>query len=39
VNTDLDFTSAEDLTALAAAFEGGGIPPQHVTRGAGELLE
>lgn len=33
LNTDLDLTSADDLTALAAAFEAGGVPPLHVTRG------
>jgi len=33
LNTDLDLTSAADLTALAAAFEAGGVPPLHVTRG------
>jgi hypothetical protein len=33
LNTGLDLTSAEDLTALAAAFEAGGVPPTHVTRG------
>jgi hypothetical protein len=37
LNTDLDLTSAEGLTALAAAFEGGGIPPLHVTHGADAL--
>jgi hypothetical protein len=37
LNTDLDLTSAEDLTALAAAFEGGGVPPLHVTHGADAL--
>jgi hypothetical protein len=35
-NTDLDLASAEDLTALAAAFEAGGVPPLHVTRGEDE---
>lgn len=33
LNTDLDLTSADDLTALAAAFEVAGVPPLHVTRG------
>jgi hypothetical protein len=33
LNTDLDLTSADDLTALAAAFEAGGVPPLHVTQG------
>ena len=37
LNTDLDLTSAEDLTALAAAFEGGGVPPLHVTHDADAL--
>jgi hypothetical protein len=37
LNTDLDLTSAEDPTALAAAFEVGGIPPLHVTQGADGL--
>jgi hypothetical protein len=37
LNTDLDLTSGEDLTALAAAFEGGGVPPLHVTHGADVL--
>ncbi len=32
LNTDLDLTSAADLTALAAALESGGVPPLHVTR-------
>jgi hypothetical protein len=32
-NTDLDLTSADDLTTLAVAFEAGGAPPLHVTRG------
>jgi hypothetical protein len=34
LNTDLDLTSAEDPTALAAAFEIGSIPPLHVTHAA-----
>lgn len=33
LNTDLDLTSADDLTALAVAFEAQGVPPLHVTRG------
>jgi hypothetical protein len=33
LNTDLDLTSPDDLTALASAFEIGGAPPLHVTRG------
>jgi hypothetical protein len=37
LNTDLDLTSAEDLTALAAAFEVGGMPSLHVTHGADGL--
>jgi hypothetical protein len=32
LNTDLDLTSAEDLTALAAALEAAGIRPLHVTQ-------
>lgn len=32
LNTDLDVTSAEDLTALAAAFESRGFFVLHVTR-------
>jgi hypothetical protein len=32
-NTDLDLTSTDDLTALAAAFETADIPPLHVTHG------
>jgi len=32
LNTDLDLTSADDLAAIAAAFEAGGVPPLHVTR-------
>lgn len=31
LNTDLDLISTEDLTALAAAFEGRGAPPIRVT--------
>ena len=37
LNTDLDLTSAGDLTALAAGFESGGVPPLHVTRRADAL--
>jgi hypothetical protein len=37
LNTDLDLASAEDLTALAAAFEAGGVPPLHLTDGADGL--
>lgn len=33
LNTDLDVTSASDLTSLAATFEAGGVSPLHVTRG------
>ncbi len=33
LNTDLDLTSDEGLTALAAALEAGGVPPLHVTKG------
>jgi hypothetical protein len=33
LNTDLDLTSADDLTALAAVFESQGIFPLHVGRG------
>lgn len=33
LNTDLDLTSADDLTALAAAFEAAGVFSLHVTRG------
>jgi hypothetical protein len=32
LNTDLDINSADDLTALAAAFEAAGLFPLHVTR-------
>lgn len=32
LNTDLDLTSADDLTALAAAFEARGVPPLHVSQ-------
>jgi hypothetical protein len=32
LNTDLDLTSADDLTGLALAFEAGGVPPLHLTR-------
>ncbi len=33
LNTDLDLTSADDLTAPAAAFRTAGVPPLHVTLG------
>ncbi|HJT36508.1 MAG TPA: hypothetical protein VJ783_31080 [Pirellulales bacterium] len=33
LNTDLDLTSADDLTALATAFEAAGVTPLHVTQG------
>lgn len=33
LNADLDLTSANELTALASAFETGGMSPLHVTRG------
>jgi hypothetical protein len=33
LNTDLDLTSADELTALAAAFAAAGVFPLHVTRG------
>ena len=33
LNTDLDLTSADDLMALAAAFEAGEVFPLHVTLG------
>ena len=33
LNTDLDLTSGGDLTALASAFEAGGVFPLHVTNG------
>jgi hypothetical protein len=33
LNTDLDLTSADDLTSLAAAFEKKGISPLYVTHG------
>jgi hypothetical protein len=33
LNTDLDLTSSDDLTALASAFEAGGVFPLHITRG------
>ena len=35
LNTDLDLTSADDLTALAAALQAAGVFPLHVTRGEG----
>ena len=37
LNTDLDLTSTEDLTVLAAALEAEGIPPLHVTHDADGL--
>ena len=37
LNTDLDLASADDLTALAAAFEAGRVFPLHVTRGEDRL--
>lgn len=37
LNTDLDLTSADDLTALATAFEVEGIPPLHLTHAADGL--
>jgi hypothetical protein len=33
LNTDLDLTSPDDLTALAAVFESRGVSSLHVTRG------
>jgi hypothetical protein len=33
LNTDLDLTSSEDLTGLAAAFDTAGVSPLHVTHG------
>jgi hypothetical protein len=33
INTDLDLTSPEDLTALAATFRAQGVPPLYVTAG------
>ncbi len=33
LNTDLDLTSSDDLTALAAVFESRGVCPLHVTHG------
>lgn len=33
LNTDLDLTSCDDLTALTAVFEARGVFPLHVTRG------
>jgi hypothetical protein len=35
LNTDLDVTSADDLTALAAAFETKGMYALHVNRSFG----
>jgi hypothetical protein len=37
LNTDMDLTSCDDLTALAAAFEAQGVPPLHVTHGEDKL--
>jgi hypothetical protein len=37
LNTDLDLTSGDDLTALAAVFEAQGVPPLHVIHGADGL--
>lgn len=37
LNTDLDLTSAGDLTTLAAAFEARGMLPLHVARGGDGL--
>jgi hypothetical protein len=37
LNTDLDLTSSEDLTAMAAIFEAQGVFALHVTRGEDEL--
>lgn len=33
LNTDLDLISAQDLPGLGAAFDHGGTPPLHVTKG------
>jgi hypothetical protein len=33
LNTDLDLTSADDLRALGAAFEGQGVSPLYLTHG------
>jgi hypothetical protein len=33
LNTDLDLISADELNALARAFEAGGVEPLHVTLG------
>ena len=33
LNTDLDLTSSNDLTPIAAALESRGVRPLHVTRG------
>jgi hypothetical protein len=33
LNTDLDLTSHDDLTQLAAAFQSAGVSPLHVTDG------
>lgn len=37
LNTDLDLTSVDDLTALATAFEAAGVRPLHVTHGEDRL--
>jgi len=37
LNTDLDLVSVDDLTALAAALEAGGLFPLHVMRDDGGL--
>ncbi|MBX3426894.1 MAG: hypothetical protein KF688_14540 [Pirellulales bacterium] len=34
LNTDLELISADDLTAHAVAFEGGGLRPLHAAQGA-----
>jgi len=33
LNTDLDLTSSDDLTELAAAFGRAGVSPLHITHG------
>ena len=37
LNTDLDLTSSDDLTALASAFETGGLFPLHFMQSEDEL--
>ncbi|MBX3426895.1 MAG: hypothetical protein KF688_14545 [Pirellulales bacterium] len=37
LNTDLELISADDLTALAVAFEVGGVRPLHAAQGADGL--